>query len=101
MDVLALCINRGGYRRGRRVAQFIAEWELVVRSERGDITAETFAAWWREGNATAYRRLAEFRQLFPELGDRGRPSDLMEPLLHYMETGRSADTKDFQLVVPA
>lgn len=101
MDVLALCVKRGGYRRGGRVAQFITEWELVVRSTGGDINTETFAAWWKEGNATAYRRLAEFREMFPELEERGRPSDLMEPLLHHLAMGRNVETKDVQLVVPA
>lgn len=81
MEVLSLCVNRGGFRKGRRVAQFIFEWELAVRGTGQDITTEEFAAWWRVGPATPYRRLAEFRELFPELGEHGKPSQLMGPLL--------------------
>lgn len=76
-DVLALCVQKGGIRKGRKVAQFIVEWELATRSYGRQISAEEFARWWKEGPATTYRRLALFRELFPELGERGKPGDLI------------------------
>lgn len=99
MEVLALCVNKGGYRRGRRVAQFIAEWELAVRDHGRGLSAEEFARWWRESPATAYRRLAEFRELFPELGDHGKPDDLMGPLLERLSAGVDLNV-DVGLEVP-
>jgi hypothetical protein len=77
MDVLALCVNRVGYREGRKVAQFIVEWEMAARSLGRNISADEFAAWWKDGRATAFRRLARFREAFPELGEHGKPDDLM------------------------
>lgn len=100
MAVLALCVERAGYQKGARVAQFVYEWELVIRSTRGPITAEEFAAWWKIGNATAYRRLAEFREVFPQLGQRGMPHDLMRPLLRRLEAGEDV-ADDVGLAVPA
>lgn len=101
--MLALCINRGGYRKGRRVAQFIFEWELVVRANAGATTVDEFASWWRVGLATAYRRLAEFRELFPQLGPHGTPNDLMHPLLAVLlDAGATEDELDATaLEVPA
>ncbi len=100
MAVLALCVDRGGYKTGRRVAQFIFEWELVVRSIERDVSAEEFAGWWKVGNATAYRRLADFRGLFPELGERGKPTDLMRPLMAQLAAGEATEP-DVGLAVPA
>lgn len=100
MEVLALCVNRGGYRRGRKVAQFIAEWELAVRSIGREISAEEFAAWWQDHRATAFRKLAEFRELFPELGEHGKPDDLMGPLLKRLAIGHPGALSDLPLEVP-
>jgi len=100
MEVLSLCVARGGYRSGRKVAQFIAEWELVVRSHGREISIAEFHDWWKDSQATAYRRLAEFRALFPELGPQGKPDDLMRPLLADLAAGAKAKA-DMPLVVPA
>jgi hypothetical protein len=100
LAVLALCVDRGGYREGRRVAQFIFEWELVVRSIGSDITTEEFAAWWKVGAATSYRRLAQFRTMFEELGEHATPSDLMRPLLAQLAKGELVEP-DLGLAVPA
>lgn len=99
--MLALCVNRGGYRVGSRVAQFIFEWELCVRSVKHEVSVEEFGAWWKVDRATAYRRLAEFRELFPQLGERGKPSDLMGPLLERLARGEQLEDVDTDLVVPA
>lgn len=98
MEVLALCVNKGGYRRGRKTAQFIAEWELAVRSIGREISAEEYAEWWKEGRSTSFRKLAEFRALFPELGEHGKPDDLMRPLLEQLARGELVG--DTRLVVP-
>jgi hypothetical protein len=100
MEVLALCVNRGGYRQGRKVAQFIAEWELVVRDLGREISPEEFGPWWKDHRATTYRKLGEFRELFPELGHQGKPDDLMGPLLKRLAQGKSIDV-DVPLAVPS
>jgi hypothetical protein len=79
--MIAECIDRGGYRRGGRIAEFITEWEVAVRKTGGPLTTDEVAAWWRQSRPTAYRRLGEFRQAWPELGAHGFPHDLMRPLL--------------------
>lgn len=93
LKLISLCVERLGYRRGVRVAEFIGEWELCVRSTGGLVGAEEFAAWWEASASTAYRRLVEFRAAFPELGPHGVPSALMRPLLERLEQGR--DVSDF------
>lgn len=73
------------------MAEFIAEWEVCVRSQRRDVSSEEFAAWWKDSRATTYRRLAEFREAFPQLGPHATPSALMGPLLvRLAEGGRLA-----------
>jgi hypothetical protein len=99
MEVLALCVDRLGYRRGARVAEFIGEWEVCVRQLGHAVSTDEFAAWWRESRATAYRRLAEFRESFPELGPHGKPDDLMRPLLEQLAESSEA-APDLGLVVP-
>jgi hypothetical protein len=76
-DVIAVCIERAGWREGRKMAQFIFEWEVATRSIGRQISPDEFAEWWRENRATTYRHLARFRAAFPELGDHGKPGDLM------------------------
>lgn len=98
--VLSLCVDRAGYRAGSRVAQFIFEWELVVRSTGGPIRAEEYSAWWKIGATTGYRRLAEFRAAFPELGEHGMPHDLMRPLLDRLAAGEVPAGEDVPLMVP-
>jgi hypothetical protein len=101
MGLLAVCVDRRGYRVGARVAQFVYEWEMAVRSIKRPITAEEFAAWWKIGNATAYRRLVEFRDTFTELGERGFPHDLMRALLDRLAAGDDLGDEDVALAVPA
>lgn len=72
-----LCVQRAGFKEGRKVAQFIVEWEVATAAIGRRITAEEFSDWWRESPATTYRHLARFRTAFPELGERGMPGDLM------------------------
>lgn len=98
--MLGLCVSRGGYRAGRKTAQFIAEWELAVRHAGGPINVAEFAEFWGDHLATPYRRLEDFHAMFPELGEHGMPSDLMRPLLRRLEAGEDV-SRDFLLEVPA
>jgi len=52
---------------GSRVAAFILMWAIAL-DELGvdELSPETFAEWGPESRATVYRRLSEFRRLFPE-----------------------------------
>lgn len=99
-QLLALCIDRGGYRQGARVAQFITEWEVAIRKHGRDVGIDEFATWWRDSYRTGYRRLAEFREMFPELGEHATPSALMRPLLDrlaYDEPPHGVDLTDVPL----
>jgi hypothetical protein len=80
-DLIQLCVERGGYRKGAPVAEFVMEWEIAVRKHAGSITIEEFGRWWKDSTRTAYRRLDAFRELFPELGPIATPEALMRPLL--------------------
>jgi hypothetical protein len=86
-DLIALCISRGGFKEGARVAEFISEWEIAVRKHAGPIGIEEFSRWWKDSRPTAYRRLITFRELFPELGPQATPQDLMRPLLARIAAG--------------
>lgn len=73
-SLLEVCVARAGggwsdVRRGARVAELIVEW-AIAREELGrDFTVSEFSRWWRHTDReqrTAWRRLREFRELFPE-----------------------------------
>lgn len=100
-EVLALCIERAGYRRGAQVCQFVWEWELYVRSTQSPGEIEAFSTWWKDSRTTAYRRLVAFREAFPELGEQGTPNDLMGPLLAALEAGENLDSVEAAYAVPA
>lgn len=76
--LIQLVVDRAGIgTETYRLIVFIHEWAMA-EAERGErIGIEWFAAWSPGSNRTAYRRLAEFRQAFPELGDTGTPSDMI------------------------
>lgn len=46
-----------------RVGEFIAMW-AVAKYELGEVTTETVGEWWGMNERTAYRRLAEFREVW-------------------------------------
>lgn len=53
--------------RASRVAALIAMWAIALDDlEREHLGAEEYAAWASESRATVYRRLADFRELWPE-----------------------------------
>jgi len=77
-EVVVECVNRLGWRKGPRVGRFIMTWR-IAEDQLGDaITIEDFQKWWEEGSrTTAYERLAELRQAFPEYGPKGTPRDVL------------------------
>jgi hypothetical protein len=59
-----------------RLVVFIHEWAMCEAELGERVGIERFGEWSRS-RRTAYRRLAEFREAFPELGDAGTPSNLI------------------------
>lgn len=54
--------------RGAKVQTFIAEWTIASQAMGQPIEdVRDFAEWWRMPQSTAYRQLAHFRDVFPEL----------------------------------
>jgi hypothetical protein len=49
-----------------RLAGFIVLWALAIEDLGPELGAEAFVEWSFESRATVYRRLADFRELFPE-----------------------------------
>jgi hypothetical protein len=53
--------------RATRVAGFITLWGLALDDlDRNELTVEEYAEWASESRATAFRRAAEYRELWPE-----------------------------------
>lgn len=53
--------------RASRVASFVALWGLALYDLRRDeLTVDEYAEWASEPRATAFRRAAEYRELWPE-----------------------------------
>jgi hypothetical protein len=50
--------------RAMRVAQYVVEWAIAL-ADGCDPEVRAVAAWWKEPEATAYRRNRDFRELFP------------------------------------
>jgi hypothetical protein len=75
---MALCFERaGGLVAGVRLASFINDWAILEKRKSREITSTEFVQSWSGGRqATAYRRLAMFREAFPEYGEKGTPHSL-------------------------
>lgn len=87
-----LCISRAGYVGGARLAEFIEEWRRCVEAQGQAVTIEEFIAWTgRLSRRTTFRRVALFRQSFPELGEHGLPDALMGPLLERLAKAAVAE----------
>ena len=52
--------------RASRVAGFVVLWALALDEHGEELGPETFVEWSFDSRATVYRRLADFRELFPE-----------------------------------
>ena len=72
--LLEVCVGAAGgdlksIRIGAQVCEFILEWTIATRALGHEPGIEEFGKWWKtseKGLRTAYRRLALFRELFPE-----------------------------------
>lgn len=64
--VLEVAIARGGYRRGLRVLTFIEQWTIAQVKLGHEPSVAEAADWWKESHATWFRRLDDFRHVFPE-----------------------------------
>jgi hypothetical protein len=83
--LLELCVRQAGgdvhaLGRGARVCEFILAWAQATRDEGKPITMSGFCRYWGAGfpRRTAWRRLGEFRAVFP---DEGTPQRFSEVLL--------------------
>ena len=83
------CIDRLDGLEGFRLATFVWAWVLMERLD-GEISIEDFAAGSIMSRATCYRRLATFREAFPEYGAKGTPRDLPHRLLEPADGGKGA-----------
>jgi ferric-dicitrate binding protein FerR (iron transport regulator) len=74
VSLLELCfIRAGGSTRSiaktARVCEFIMAWVFVANELEREPSTSEFARWWKmteKEERTAWRRLAEYRELFPE-----------------------------------
>ena len=71
-----------------KVSEFILEWALATRTLGHEPGIEEFGKWWKGSEKmqrTAYRRLALFRELFPNEGTPKRFAALL------LENGRESE----------
>ena len=72
--LLEVCVGAAGgdvkaIRKGALVCEFILEWTIATKALGHDPGIEEFGRWWKHSEKmqrTAYRRLALFRELFPD-----------------------------------
>jgi hypothetical protein len=101
-SLLALCAAAAGGRwrdaaKGTRVCLFIVQWSMTAHElEREPTVTEYIEAGW-EKERSAWRHLAEFRELFPQL-DTPQP---FVPLLPATDDVAAALTAAGRVAVPA
>jgi len=77
--LLEVCVARGGYVRGARVAQFIVEWTIAASDLGYQPSVNEFAHWWKDvSERTTWNRLRDFHRLFPEYAN---PAPIAELLI--------------------
>ena len=72
--LLEVCVSAAGgdlraIPKGMRVCEFIMEWTLATKALGHDPSVSEFGRWWKHSERqqnTVWRRLREFRQLFPD-----------------------------------
>ena len=83
--------------RGAKVAGFIALWAtLMGELGRAELSIEDYADSGYEGRRTSYRRLADFRAMFPE---HRNPNALASQLLVEARRRRAKPTADLAIAV--
>jgi hypothetical protein len=66
--VAAYAIRHGGVMKGARVLAFITQWTLASQGLGRTITLAEYCDWWGASDRTAWRHLAEFREVFADTG---------------------------------
>ncbi|MCS6921007.1 MAG: hypothetical protein NZM07_03650 [Elioraea sp.] len=81
-----------------RVAAFIALWAIAL-DELGveELGVERYGDWAAESKATVYRRLAEFRELFPEYRT---PNEVARVVLETARTRGVVPGPEVQVALP-
>lgn len=83
--------------KGSRVAAFVVEWAIALNEIEGDeLTLTEFQRWANESERTAWRRLAEFRELFTEYET---PTPLAEQILRQLRRRNLSTTAAMNLPV--
>jgi hypothetical protein len=77
-ELLAECVTRAGWLRGPRIASYAAQWAILQADLHREPTSDEFGAYWEISRRTAFRRLSEFREAFPELGPDATPSVVVQ-----------------------
>lgn len=88
--MLEYSVARAGFIKGARLAEFIATWAIASRSLGRSITTEDLVEWWEPAvsRRTAYYRLSDFREAFPELES---PQPIADLLLARVDADVSAN----------
>ena len=71
--LLEVCVGAAGgdvksVPKGMRVCEFILEWTIATRALGHDPSVSEFGRWWKHSatqQRTVWRRLSEFKELFP------------------------------------
>jgi hypothetical protein len=62
--LLEVCIARGGIVKGARVCSFVIRWAMCADALGREPEVVEYIEWWNERDRTAWRHLAEFREVF-------------------------------------
>ena len=65
-ELIAFMATRAGVRRAFKVGALLVEWGMCVDKLGREPSAEDFQAWAKESRATWYRRMSDFRRVWPE-----------------------------------
>lgn len=80
-DVMSDCVAAAGYLQGPKLAVFILLWGRAERDIGRRVGIEEFGEWCEHDTLwttrTAYRKLAQFRSAFPQLGEHATPGDVV------------------------
>jgi ferric-dicitrate binding protein FerR (iron transport regulator) len=80
-----------------RVCQYVVEWAIALQDGPTRATVRDVAAYWRQAEATAYRRNRDFRELFP---DEPNPGRLARELIRVQKRRRSTGDVESLMQLP-
>jgi hypothetical protein len=87
--LFVVAVDRVGVKQAALLVDTITGWEMTVRKYRRPVSAVEYGEHCGLSEPTAYRRLEQFREAFPEVK---YPHELMGPLLKQLERDTVADT---------